>query len=58
MITFTGEILDGKLRFLCSESYEKKINFAKRQAIAALIILNEKTNENFRLENGNTLTHV
>lgn len=35
---------------LINQSYEKKITFVKRQAIAALITLNEKTNENFKME--------
>ena len=39
---------------LTDQSYKKKITFAKRQAINALIILNEKTNKNFRLETYNT----
>ena len=33
-----------------NQSYENKITFGKRQAIAALIILHKKTNENFRIE--------
>ena len=35
---------------LINQSYEKKITFVKRQAIAAFITLNEKTNENFKME--------
>ena len=35
---------------LINQSYKKKITFVKRQAIAALITLNEKTNENFKME--------
>lgn len=35
---------------LINQNYEKKITFVKRQAIAAFITLNEKTNENFKME--------
>ena len=40
---------------LVNQSQEKKITFAKRQAIAALIILSEKTNENFKMVMNDTL---
>ena len=38
---------------LINQNYEKEITFAKRQAIVALIILNEKANEDFGMEIGN-----
>ena len=40
---------------LINQSYEKTTTFPKRQAIAALIILNEKVNENFWMEMNDTL---
>ena len=41
---------------LINRSHEKKITFSKRQAINALIILDEKTNENFKMEINDTLS--
>ena len=37
------------------QRYKRKIAFTKRQAVAVLIILKEKTNENFGMEMDNTL---
>lgn len=37
------------------QRYKRKITFTKRQAVAVLIILKEKTNENFGMEMDNTL---
>ena len=43
-----------------NQSYETKITVAKRQAILrkALIISNEKTNKNFRIEMDDTLEQI
>ena len=40
---------------LINQSYERKVTFVKRQVTVALIILNQITNENFRMEMNNTL---
>ena len=49
-------IMGQKMIFhLINQSYEKKITFAVRQAIVALIRINEKANEHFRMEVDNIL---
>ena len=40
---------------LINQKYEKKAIFAKRESITALIVLNEKINENFKMEMDNIL---